>query len=144
MVARAPEGAGSSSAAPPPPRRQIESIVLHYRMPLSRSKFVDDVTKPWVLACHGMCKPWTAACDNRTACKAAAKRAGSTTTAMLHTADPREVMEAGLTLTALSQLDKKSRERLAEHGPADRSWQAALGLAAKDGAAPQTSKRVRR
>jgi len=145
MVACASEGAGSSSSHAAAGPRLIESVVLHYRMPLERNNFVDDVKRPWALACHGL-HVWTHACDRRAACKRAAIQAGSSSTAMLYTVDPKSLMEVDLTLKAGLQVDKKSRERLAEHGPADSrvAWRTALGLTTSAEAEPKKSKRIRR
>ena len=144
MVACASEGAGSSSSHAAAGPRLIESVVIHYRMPLERNHFVDDVKKPWALACHGL-HVWTHACS-RAACKRAAIQAGSNSTAMLYTVDPKSLMEVDLTLKAGLQLDKKSRERLAEHGPADSrvAWRNALGLTTSAEAETKKSKRIRR
>ena len=144
VIVRPPDGAASSSQAAAAPPRRIQSLQLHFRMPLSYGKFNDDVQKPWELACQGL-HPWTNACATRTACKRAATVAtGGTETAMLYVAEAGELMEADVTLNKGHQISKDSRERLAEHGPADGSWRSLLGLPAKASAQKKPSKRVRR
>ena len=129
VVVRPPDGAASSSQAAAAPPRRIQSLALHFRMPLYRNKFSDDVQKPWELACQGL-HPWTKACVIR--CKRAATVApGGTETALLYLAEAGELMEADVTLNKGHQIRKDSRERLAEHGPADGSWLSLLGLPAK-------------
>ena len=145
MVVYAPEGAASSSQPATAPPRRIESLKLHFRMPLSRNKFDDDVQKPWALACNGLHK-WTKACEQTGECRRAAKAVtGSVTaTGMVYVAEADELLEADVGLRAGDQITSKSRERLAEHGPADGSWRTLLGLPAKDSAQEKPSKRIRR
>ena len=59
-------------------------------------------------------------------------------------ADVQELLEAELALTAADALQKKSKERLAEHGPPDGSWRALLGLQAPGPKPPQPSRKRRR
>ena len=119
-------GASSSQAAAPP--RKIARVHVHFRMPLLRGRFVDDVQKPWGLACHGH-HQWSSACERRVACQQAAAANGpGGQTKLLHVADVQELLEAELVLTATAGLQKKSKERLAEHGPPDGSWRPLLGL----------------
>ena len=144
MVVHAPEGAACSSQSATVRPRRIESLKLHFRMPLSRHKFNDDVQKPWALACHGL-HMWSTACEQRGECRRAAKAAtgSASETAMVYVAEAAELMEADVSFTKSSQLTNKSRERLAEHGPADGSWQTLLGIL---GSVHQQkpSKRIRR
>ena len=146
MVVYDPAGAvaSSSKTAGAPPRR-IKSLQLHFRMPLLRNKFNDDVQKPWALACHGLHK-WTKACEQTGECRRAAKAATGSmaVTEMLYVAEADELMEADVGLRAGDQITSKSRERLAEHGPADGSWRILLGLPASDSAQEKPSKRIRR
>jgi len=110
--------AGSSSG-----KACVSKVTIHYRMPIYRDKFVNIITKPWALACHGQHK-WTTGCERRIACKKAAQEAGSDTAAWLHEADAEEIMETALELTTAAVLTKKSKERLAEHG----DWHSELGI----------------
>jgi len=147
MVVYDPAGAvatSSSQSAVAPPRR-IKSLQLHFRMPLSRNKFNDDVQKPWALACNGLHK-WTKACEQTGECRRAAKAAtgSASATEMVYVAEAEELMEADVGLRAGDQITSKSRERLAEHGPADGSWRTLLGLPASDSAQEKPSKRIRR
>jgi hypothetical protein len=52
----------------------------HFRMPLSRNKFHDDVKKPWALACNEL-HEWTKACEQTGECRRAAKAATGSVTA---------------------------------------------------------------
>lgn len=144
MVLHAPEGAACSSQSATVRPRRIESLKLHFRMPLSRLKFNDDVQKPWALACHGL-HMWSKACEQRGECRRAAMAAtgSASETAMMYVAEAAELMEADVSFTKSNQLTNKSRERLAEHGPADGSWQTLLGIL---GSVHQEkpSKRIRR
>ena len=146
MVVCAPEGAPASGSQPAAvlPRR-IESLKLHFRMPLSRNKFHDDVKKPWALACNGL-HEWTKACEQTGECRRAAKAATGSVTAteMVYVAEADELMEADVGFQKGRQLTSKSCERLAEHGPADGSWQALLGLPPRGSAQQKPSKRIRR
>ena len=156
VIVRPPNGAASSSQAAAAPPRRIQSLQLHFRMPLFRNKFNDDVQKPWELACQGL-HPWSKACRAKW-CLHGAKLANVDSsdatdppaqpppaeTAMLHVAEAGELMEADVTLNKGHQISKDSRERLAEHGPADGSWRSLLGLPAKASAQKKPSKRVRR
>ena len=145
MVVYAPEGAASSSQPAAAPPRRIESLKLHFRMPLSRNKFHDDVKKPWALACNGL-HEWTKACEQTGECRRAAKAATGSVTAteMVYVAEADELMEADVGFQKGRQLTSKSCERLAEHGPADGSWQALLGLPPRGSAQQKPSKRIRR
>ena len=110
--------AGSSSG-----KACVSKVTIHYRMPIYRDKFVNIITKPWALACHGQHK-WTTGCERRLACKKAAQVAGSNTAAWLHEADAEEIMETALELTTAAVLTKTSKERLAEHG----DWHTELAI----------------
>lgn len=134
-------GASSSHAAATP--RRIASMGIHYRMPRLRFDFVDDVQRPWVLACHGK-HEWTSACVHRTGCLAVAAANGQDTAAVMHQADVQELLEAGIELLSSGALAKKSKERLAEHGPPDGEWRALLGLPEAGAAQSRPSKKVRR
>jgi hypothetical protein len=114
-------------------------------MPLSRNKFHDDVKKPWALACNGL-HEWTKACEQTGECRRAAKAATGSVTAteMVYVAEADELMEADVGFQKGRQLTSKACERLAEHGPADGSWQALLGLPPRGTAQQKPSKRIRR
>jgi hypothetical protein len=67
-----------------------------------------------------------------------------TATEMVYVAEADELMEADVGFQKGRQLTSKSCERLAEHGPADGSWQALLGLPPRGTVQQKPSKRIRR
>ena len=123
--------------------RAIQSIMVHYRMPRFKNGWSDDMARPWGLVCNGGASHvWTKQCERRTQmCVAAGKRVGASGARMLHQADVLEIFETGIKFTGTGQLDKTSKERLAESAPVDQSWHEALGLHPKAASARKQRKR---
>ena len=133
------ESGGTSHTA-----REIKCVSVHYRMPLCRGKFCNDVKRPWALACWGM-HEWDAMCERRISCKQAAISNGSATAAVMHDADPAEILESGLKLTDRTRvIALKSKECLDEHDDTG-TWRDMLGLPDKS-AEPEAkrSKKLKR
>ena len=107
--------------------REIESVLLHYRMPRERSGRSNDITKPWTRVCHGgATHAWTPQCERRTnLCLAAGKDAGQNTAMMTHVTDALEIFETGIEFTDQGRLNMPSKRRLAQE---DTEWSALLGL----------------
>ena len=137
-------GADAASSA-----REIESVVVHYRMPRDRNARSDDIKKPWLRVCHGGAShAWTPQCERRThLCVAAGRAAGQETAKMTHVADALEIFETGVQFTSDNRLDMPSKRRLAQEDP---SWGALLdvpppkGKQASSNGAPQKQDRKKR
>ena len=118
--------------------RRIKCVRVHYRMPVHRNAFVNDMSKSWKLACYGM-HPWEPACERRRLCKDAAAAARSETCKIIHHADPDSIFEAQVPLTQAGKLTIRAKEKLAEH---DEGWAQLLGVGNKP--APAARKQRKR
>jgi hypothetical protein len=104
-----------------PPRRRIKRVHVHWRMPVSQNKFCNDILKPWRKACKQH-HQWTLTCDKRNACNGGG---GCTDARLTYWADANEIFEVGLKLKSSEAIDRRSKERLAQH---DGLWFKLLGL----------------
>ena len=100
-------------------------------MPMLRGKFVNDMTKPWKLACWGQHEWDSRSCPTRCGKWAKIAEGGmfysgiKGRTEMLHLADASEIFETKVQLNATDTLQKASRERIASH---QNEWRPLLGL----------------
>ena len=105
------DAAGSSTEAPSTPRA-IVSLRVHYRMPLLRDRFCDEVTRPWKLACIGH-HEWSGACTK--SCKRLILD-GAASSRMVVTVEANTVFETKLGLKPVDKgLDMATKRRIAEH-----------------------------
>ena len=136
----------SSEATSAPARRAVTGLVVHYRVPLRRKSFCDDVSKPWKLACWGL-HDWDTACEGRGVCKRAMLAAttdaaqaellpagaGTSTTRMLFYVEAGAVFQTKIKFTGgTGALSAASKRLLAESGPVDGSWEQLLHISTAD------------
>ena len=130
-----PEDAADGTCTDP----HIATLNVHYRMPRHKNNFVNDVQRPYQLACWGL-HTWDPGCERRAVC-VAARPSGATRSAMEAVVDVDTVFEVNLQLVKSGALSKKARESILQR---DRSWREALGLQeAESGKKGATGKRNR-
>ena len=106
----------------------LEKVTIHFRMPQAASGlFCDDLKKPWNLACHAL-HTYDGACERKLACKAAAQKAGSSTSKFTYTCEAAEILETKLEFNASRSLKAQSKKRLAESAPEKGAWNDKLGI----------------
>jgi len=86
----------------------LEKVTIHFRMPQAASGlFCDDLKNPWNLACHAL-HTYDGACERKLACKAAAEKAGSSTSKFTYTCEAAEILETKLEFSASRSLKAQS------------------------------------
>mgnify|MGYP007018243642 CR=1 FL=1 len=134
---------GDSSAAPA--TREVAKLDLHYRIPMCKSKFCDDVKRPFKLACVGK-HEWNHGCEKRKAC-VQKREQGATTSRHFAQVEAGAVFEANVQLLESGALSAPSKKRLAERDP---KWAPLLGVdvaatkAAKKGKSNKKAKSARK
>ena len=107
----------------------VQKLSIHFRMPQGADGlFVDDMKKPWNLACHAL-HTYHKSCERGIACRAAAQKAGSQVSKFMYTCDAKEVFETKLELNDSKTLKAETKKRLAESAPEEGGWNALLGIA---------------
>ena len=121
-----PPPSSSATSQLPAPTQPVARMLVHWRMPVLREKFVDDPQRPWKLAC--MCNlEWGSSHERRKACRE--RRAGESlaqeTSKWVDWVDAERILETKLGLTANCNLLKETRTRIAG---ADKRLKGLLGL----------------
>ena len=115
--------AGGSEEEPHSLGPLVKELTVHYRIPLLRGAWCNEIVRPLKLACVH-CVQWEPACETRPKC--VAKRApGAVTSKMTAVVSADALYEADLKLVSSGALSMSARRRLAE---ANSSWRKALGL----------------
>jgi hypothetical protein len=109
-------------------RLVVKDVLVHFRMPRHREKYVEDMTKKWTLVCHGGTHVWTTECERRNACRKCGHTADQKTAMMTDWFGAGTIFETNLLFDVSGKLNKSCRERLAASGPDDGSWKLALGV----------------
>ena len=124
-----PEKATSSSDDEPRPHH-VARVLVHYRMPYSRSAFCNDMTSPWQLAClcgqiYNKVHERGIECRKRKEAVPDSTSAVRDTTAYIDWIESEMILETQLGLTKGWKLSLPTKKRLVEH---DKSWTQALRM----------------
>ena len=108
----------------------VTQVTVHYRMPTFGSDFVNDATRAWKRACHGL-HTWDRKCERNAECKAEAEKAGSETAAFQAVLSADTILSTGVVLTGKQHISAPSKRQIAECAPEVGAWNSALGIVQK-------------